>query len=81
MEFPTLFPVSDADWLKPHICSVELHEYALDTCRYYDKIFGSHPNFQYYLLNMIMWHRSQETVAVFAKEHLHDNSPTTIEEL
>ena len=28
-----------------------------------------------------MWHRSQATTVVFAKKHLHDNSPTIIEEL
>ena len=33
MAFPTLFPTGDADWLQPHICSVELHEYALHLLR------------------------------------------------
>ena len=30
---------------------------------------------------MIMWHQSQATAAGFAKKHLHDNSPITVEEL
>ena len=29
MAFTKLFPTGDADWLQPHICNVELHEYAL----------------------------------------------------
>ena len=41
MEFPTLFPTSDAALLQPRICSVELHEYALNLLRYYDQRFGT----------------------------------------
>ena len=33
MAFPTLFPTSDADWLQPRICSVELHEFGLHRLR------------------------------------------------
>ena len=81
MAFPTLFPTGYIDWLQPRICIVELHEYALHLLRYYDQRFGIHPHFRYYLLNMIMWHQSQATAAIFPKKHLHDNSPTTVEEL
>jgi ATP-dependent DNA helicase PIF1 len=81
MAFPTLFPTGEADWLHPCICNIQLHEYGLHLLRYFDQRFGSHPHFRYFLLNMIMRHRSQETAAVFVKKNIHDNSPTTIEAL
>jgi len=59
MVFPTLFPASDDDWLHPRICNVQMHEYGLHLLRFYDQRFGIHPQFRYFLLNMIMWHRSQ----------------------
>jgi hypothetical protein len=45
MEFPTLFPTGDVDWLHPRICNIEMHEYGLHLLRYFDQIFGSHPRF------------------------------------
>ena len=81
MAFPTSLPTRDADWLQPHISSVELHEYAFQLLRYYDQQFGSHPHFQYYLLKMIMRYQSHATAVVFINKHLHDNSPTTTEKL
>ena len=36
MEFPTLLPSGDVDWLQARICSDELHEYALHILIYYD---------------------------------------------
>jgi ATP-dependent DNA helicase PIF1 len=81
MAFPTLFPTGEADWLHPRICNIQLHEYGLHLLRYFDQRFGSHPRFRYFLLNMIMRHRSQATAAVFVKKNIHDNSPTTIEAL
>ena len=81
MAFPTLFPIGEADWLHPRICNIQLHEYGLHLLRFFDQIFGRHPRFQYFLLNMIMRHCSQTTFAVFVKKNIHDNSPTTILEL
>lgn len=54
MAFPTLFPVGDANLLRPRICNVEMHEDGFHLLKYYDQIFGSHPRFQYFLLNLIM---------------------------
>ena len=42
MAFPTLFPTGAVDWLQPHICTVELHEYEFNLLKYYDQRFGSH---------------------------------------
>ena len=58
LEFPTLFHPSSVDWLQTCIFTIELHEYALNLLRYYYQRFGVHNNFLYYLLNMIMRHRS-----------------------
>ena len=81
MDFPTLFPTGEIDWLHPHICNIQLHEYGLHLLRFFDQRFGIHPRFWYLLLNMIMCHRIQETTAVFVKNNIHDNSPTTILDL
>jgi ATP-dependent DNA helicase PIF1 len=81
MDFPTLFPTGEADWLHPRICNIQLHEYGLHLLRFFDQRFGRHPRFHYFLLNMIMRHRSQATAAVFVKKNIHDNSPTTILDL
>jgi hypothetical protein len=81
MAFPTLFPIGEVDWLHTHICNIQLHEYGLHLLKYFDQRFGIHPRFRYFLLNMIMRHRSQATAAVFVKKNIHDNSPTTIEVL
>ena len=58
MEFFTLFPTGDANWLHPHICNVEMHGYGLHLLKFYDQRFGNHPWFQYFLLNMIMWNHN-----------------------
>jgi hypothetical protein len=81
MDFPTLFPTGEVDWFHPHICNIQLHEYGLHLLRYFDQIFGSHLRFHYFLLNMIMHHRSQATTAVFVKNNIHDNSPIKILDL
>lgn len=36
MEFPTLFPNGDYDWLHPRFCNVKIHEYPLHIFRYHD---------------------------------------------
>ena len=58
MTFPTLFPTGDVNWLHPHTFNVEMNEYGLHLLRYCDQIFGSHPRFRYFLLNIIMRHRT-----------------------
>ena len=70
MAFPTLFPTGDAEWLQPWICNVRLHEYALHLLRFFDNIFGTHPQFQYFLLNIVMCHRSQSSASVFVEKKI-----------
>ena len=81
MAFPTKFPSGDADWLQPRISHVPLHEYALHLLRYFDQCFGKHPRFRYFLLNIIMCHCSQASVAIFVQKSMHEKDPTTIKYL
>ena len=68
--FPTLCPTGIANWLQPCLKTVRLHEYGLHLLKYCDQRFGKHLRFQYFVLNMIMRHRSQGIVAVFVKKTL-----------
>eukprot|EP01018_Ginkgo_biloba_P038592 Gb_30228 [translate_table: standard] len=81
MAFPTLFPTGDAEWLQPRIRNVRLYEYARHFMRYYDHRFLKHPRFRYFVMNMIMCHRSQGTTAIFIKRNAEERLPATIEEL
>ena len=81
MVFPTKFPKGNADQLQPRISHVPLHEYALHLLRYSDQCFGKHPRFRYFLLNIIMLHRSQDSTVVFVQKSMHKKAPTTIEDL
>eukprot|EP01018_Ginkgo_biloba_P021168 Gb_06945 [translate_table: standard] len=81
MAFPTLFPTSDAEWLQPRSTSVRLHEYAEHLMKYRDHRFTKHPRFRYFIMNMIMRHRSQATSAIFVKKNAKECLPTIIEEL
>lgn len=78
MEFPTLFPTCDADWLHPHICNVEMHKYGLHLLRYYAQKFRIHAHFQYFLLTMIMRHHSQGTTCFFLKKNIHENARASV---
>ena len=80
MEFRSLFPKGEADWLQARERHVHLHEYAKHLLRYRDNRFGRHPRFRYSLLNIIMRHRAQASSAVFVKKNMTD-LPTTMEEL
>ena len=70
MEFPTLFPMSIAYWLQPCLKIVHLQKYSLHPLNYCDHRFGKHPQFRYFLLNMIMRNRSQGTMFEFVKKTL-----------
>ena len=80
MAFPTFFPKREADWLQPRMRNVHLHEYAKHLLRYRDNRFGRHPRFRYFLLNIIMKHRTQESSTIFVKKNIGE-LPTTMEEL
>ncbi|XP_057835128.1 uncharacterized protein LOC131045552 [Cryptomeria japonica] len=81
MAFPTLFPSGVALPLQPCIKHVHLHEYALHLLRYVDQRFGQHVRFRYYIYNLIMRHRSQQSAAIFIRTNLGESIPTTIEAL
>lgn len=81
MVFPTLFPIGDVDWLYPRLYNVQMHEYGLHLLIFYDQRFRSHPQFWYFLLNMIMQHRSQGTTWFFFKKNINENVPATIRAL
>ncbi|XP_057843079.1 uncharacterized protein LOC131052428 [Cryptomeria japonica] len=80
MAFPTLFPDGQCDWIEPRIRRVHLHEFVKHLLRYRDHRFGQHPRFRYYMMNMIMRHRAQNSSAVFVKKSLQE-MPITINEL
>ncbi|XP_059070553.1 uncharacterized protein LOC131860191 [Cryptomeria japonica] len=80
MAFPTLFPDGRCDWLEPRMRRVHLHEFVKHLLRYRDHRFGQHPRFKYFMMNMIMRHRAQNSSAVFVKRGFHD-MPITINEL
>ncbi|XP_059076830.1 uncharacterized protein LOC131876070 [Cryptomeria japonica] len=81
MAFPTLFPNGSALPLQPRTKHVHLHEYALHLIRYHDQRFGQHVRFRYYLYNLIMRHRSQQSASVFLRTNLEDSFPTTLQAL
>ena len=81
MAFPTLFPNGTAKPMQPRARDVQLHEYALHLMRYHDNRFGQHPRFTYFLLNLMMRHRSQALASVFIKRKIDDNIPNSIENL
>lgn len=78
MAFPTLFPKGIATFNQQNMKEVKLHEYALHLLRYHDNRFGQHPRFRYFILNILMRHRSQSTASVFVQKHLECSLPTTI---
>ena len=80
MAFPALFPKGEADWLQPRMQNVHLHEYAKHLLRYRDNRFGMHPHFIYFLLNITMRHRAQDSSTAFVKKNISE-LPTTMEEL
>ncbi|XP_059076947.1 uncharacterized protein LOC131876152 [Cryptomeria japonica] len=80
MAFPTLFPDGRCDWLEPRMRRVHLHEFVKHLLRYRDHRFGQHPRFKYFMMNMIMRHRAQNSSAIFVKRGFHD-MPITINEL
>ena len=81
MAFPTLFPTGTADWLQTRLKDVCLNEYGLHLLKYYDQRFGKHPRFRYFVLNMIMRHRSQGIAIEFMKKKIEYGTPNTIEYL
>ncbi|XP_057837722.2 uncharacterized protein LOC131047921 [Cryptomeria japonica] len=81
MAFPTLFPSGSALPLQPRTKHVHLHEYALHLIRYHDQRFGQHVRFRYYLYNLIMRHRSQQSASVFLRTNLEDSIQTTLQAL
>ncbi|XP_059070792.1 uncharacterized protein LOC131860401 [Cryptomeria japonica] len=54
---------------------VHLHKYALHLIKYYDQKFGQHVRFRYYIYNLMMRHRSQQSVAMCIKTNLEDSLP------
>ncbi|XP_059071599.1 uncharacterized protein LOC131868268 [Cryptomeria japonica] len=80
MAFPTLFPDGRYDRLEPRMRQVHLHEFVKHLLRYRDHHFGKHPRFGYFMMNMIMRHRAQNSSTLFAKRNLQD-IPITINEL
>ncbi|XP_057840719.2 uncharacterized protein LOC131050534 [Cryptomeria japonica] len=81
MSFPTLFPKGIAAFKQQRLKEVKLHEYTLHLLRYHDNRFGQHPRFRYFILNILMHHRSQATASVFFHKQLDDSMPTTISNL
>ncbi|XP_059070854.1 uncharacterized protein LOC131028544 [Cryptomeria japonica] len=81
MSFPTLFPKGIAAFKQQRLKEVKLHEYALHLLRYHDNRFGQHPRFRYFILNILMHHRSQATASLFFHKQLDDSMPTTISDL
>lgn len=81
MDFPTLFPAGDVDLLHPCIWNIEMHECVFNLLKFYNKIFGIHTRFQYFLLNVTMEHRSQGKTSFFLKQNIHENGLATIDEL
>ncbi|XP_057838404.2 uncharacterized protein LOC131048470 [Cryptomeria japonica] len=81
MSFPTLFPKGMAAFKQPRLKEVKLHEYGLHLLRYHDNRFGQHPRFRYFILNILMRHRSQATAYVFVHKQLDDSMPITIFDL
>ncbi|XP_059064746.1 uncharacterized protein LOC131856825 [Cryptomeria japonica] len=80
MAFIALFPDGRCHWLEPRMRQVHLHEFVKHLLRYRDHRFGKHPRFRYFMMNMIMRHRAQNSSAAFAKRNLQD-MPITINEL
>ncbi|XP_057815444.2 uncharacterized protein LOC131029067 [Cryptomeria japonica] len=78
MAFPTLFPNGMALPLQDRARHVHLHEYALHLIKYYDQIFGQHVRFRYYIYNLMMRHRSEQSAVVFIKTNLEDSLPLRI---
>lgn len=58
-----------------------MHEYALHLMRFHYQRFGRHPRFRYFILNLMMCHRSQGIEMIFLKKNAKENIPTTIENL
>eukprot|EP01018_Ginkgo_biloba_P035772 Gb_33711 [translate_table: standard] len=81
MAFPTLFPTGEGKWLQPRSMKIRLHEYAEHLMKYRDHRFATHPRFRYFIMNMIMRHRSQATGAVFVKKNAEESLPLIIHEL
>ena len=79
--FPTLFPNGVALPMQSRYRQVKMHEYVLHLIRYHDNRFGIHPRFYYFVLNLMMRHRSQGISSMFVKKNLEDSIPTTIENL
>lgn len=69
MEFPTLFPKGQENWLHPKMWKVYLHEYATHLLRYNDNSFGMHHRFRYFLLNITVRHHAQDSSIVIAKKY------------
>ena len=80
MAFPTLFPNGSCDWLEPRLWQVYLHEFVKHLMCYRDHHFGKHPKFRYFVCNMIMRHRAQNSPSMFFKRSFKD-TPITIHEL
>ena len=80
IEFPSLFPKGEVDWLQPRRRNVHLHEYTKHLLKYHDNKFGKYPRFRYFLLNIIMRHHAQASSTVFVKKNISE-LPTTMEEL
>lgn len=78
MAFPTLFPNRMALLLQDRERHVHLHEYALYLIKYYDQRFGQHVHFRYYIYNLMMRHRSQQSNVVFIKTNLEYYLPLNL---
>ncbi|XP_059064700.1 uncharacterized protein LOC131856792 [Cryptomeria japonica] len=81
MAFPTLFPTGVALPLQTHPKHVHLHKYALHLIRYYDQMFGQHVRFWYFIYNLIMCHRSQQSAAVFIRTNIEEAFPSNLQAL
>lgn len=80
MAFLKLFPNGKCDWLEPCLQKVYLHEYVKHIIQYRDHRSGRHPQFSYYMENMIMRHRAQNSNSVFVKRNIEE-FPMTMDEL
>ena len=81
MAFATLFPNRTTLPMQPRTREVKMHEYVVHLIHYHDHSFGQHPRFRYFLMNLMMCHRSQSIASVFIECKVEDNTPSTIEDL
>ncbi|XP_059071828.1 uncharacterized protein LOC131055088 [Cryptomeria japonica] len=71
-------PTPIVQW--PPISPSPINEYTTEGL-YHDNRFGQHPRFRYFILNILMRHRSQATTSIFFHKQLDDSMPITISDL